>query len=154
MGHMWWLYMRRWALWLGLSLALVSTLLLVACGNTTAAHPALTTQAPAVVSATPTPAPAVTPVSAIIVQMLEGPPGHYFFKPSTVTIKTGTVVVWLDSSDAPHTVTSDPNSPTAFATSSNVIEGKTFALTFNTPGTYHYRCMIHQNMTAVITVTP
>jgi plastocyanin len=135
-------------------MALISMLILVACGGSTTAS-STPTAAPTVAQATPTPtpAPATQSTSAVVVQMLESPPGHYFFKPSTLTITAGTTVVWIDNSDAPHTVTSDANAPTAFGTTNNVTEGKTFALVFNTPGTYNYHCNIHPNMKATITVT-
>lgn len=136
-------------LWIGLSMALVSLMILVACGGTatgsTSAPVAQTTP-----TSTPTPVPATQSANVVIVQMLESPPGHYFFKPDTLTITAGTTVVWIDNSDAAHTVTSDTS---AFNTTNNVTEGKTFGLVFNTPGTYHYHCNIHPNMKAVITVT-
>lgn len=144
---------QKRALWFSLSLAIVLTLLLVACGNTTTANPVTKVQAPTVVTATPTSMAAIASVTTVVVQMVESPPGHYFFKPDTLTIKANTVVVWLDSSDSPHTVMSSTNATNAFGTTSNITEGKTFALTFNTPGTYNYHCDIHPNMKAVITVT-
>lgn len=143
---------RRRTLWIGLSMALVSMLILVACGSTGAANSATPPPATVQPTATPTPAPATQPTSVVLVQMLEKPAGHYFFQPNTLTITAGTTVVWIDNSDAPHTVTSDPNAPSAFNTTSNVTEGKTFALVFNTPGTYNYHCNIHPNMKAAITV--
>lgn len=151
-----WLSGRKRTLWIALSMALISMLILVACGGATANTPASTpTQAPTAAPPTPTPtqAPATTQTKVVLVEMLEKPAGHYFFQPSTLTITAGTTVVWLDISDAPHTVTSDTGAPSAFATTSNVTQGKTFALTFNTPGTYNYHCNIHPNMKATITVT-
>jgi plastocyanin len=144
---------QKRALWFSLSLAIVCTLMLVACGNTPAANPIVKVQAPTVVTDTPTPMAAIASAKTVIVQMVESPPGHYFFKPDTLTIKANTTVVWLDSSDAPHTVMSTSGATSAFETTSNITEGKTFALTFNTPGTYNYHCDIHPNMKAVITVT-
>lgn len=148
-----WFTGRKNRLWIGLCMAVVSLLLLVACGGTSTASSTPTQPPAAAVQPTPTPPPATQAAAVVVVQMLESPPGHYFFKPDTLTITAGTIVLWLDSSDAPHTVTSDPSAPNAFDTTSNVTEGKTFALTFNTPGTYHYHCNIHPNMKAVITVT-
>jgi plastocyanin len=149
-----WLTGQKRTLWIALSMALISMLILVACGGTTASNSA-STPAPtaAQATATPTPAPATQPTNVVVVQMLENPPGHYFFQPSTLTITAGTTVVWYDNSDAPHTVTSDPNAPSAFNTTSNVTQNKSFALVFNTPGTYNYHCNIHPNMKATITVT-
>lgn len=149
-----WLSGRKRTLWIALSMALISMLILVACGGAAANTPT-STPAPTVAQPTPTPtqAPATNPVKVVLVEMMEKPAGHYFFQPSTLTITAGTTVVWLDASDAPHTVTSDASAPSTFDTTSNVTEGKTFALTFNTPGTYTYHCKIHPNMKAIITVT-
>ncbi len=149
-----WLTGQKRTLWIALSMALISMLLLVACGGATASG-STSTPPPTVAqaTATPTPAPATQPTNVVVVQMLENPPGHYFFQPSTLTITAGTTVVWYDNSDAPHTVTSDPNAPSAFNTTNNVTEHKSFALVFNTPGTYNYHCNIHPNMKASITVT-
>lgn len=139
--------------WTFCILAMIATLVLAGCGGSTATT---TTSTPAATSAppTPTPLPATMPLGAVIVHMIEAVPGHYVFKPASVTIKAGTVVVWFNDSDGAHTVTSDPGSPTSFNTTSNVTQGKTFALVFNTPGTYNYHCNIHPTtMKAVIIVT-
>jgi plastocyanin len=144
------------SLWIVLSLAIGVSVLFSACGgSSTATNPTPTpTTAPPTPTPSPTPVPATLPLGAVIVQMVENPPGHYIFQPASVTIKAGTVVVWIDNSDAPHTVTSDAGAPSAFNTTSNVTQGHTFALVFNTPGTYHYHCNIHPtSMKAVITVT-
>jgi plastocyanin len=139
-------------LWVALSLATLATLLLVACGGTTTTTSSPTaTTAP---TATPTPLPATIPLGAVIVKMVEKTPGDYVFDPASITIKAGTVIVWINESDGMHTVTSDPGAPSAFNTTSNVTQGRTFALMFTTPGTYHYRCTIHpKTMQAIITVT-
>ncbi len=175
---------RLRVLWVALSLVTVACVLLAACGGgqTTASPTATTapTPTPAPPTPTPTPSPSPTapppttmkavvtvnpattatsgpatmPVSAAVVQMVENPPGHYIFQPASITITAGSVVVWIDNSDAPHTVTSDPGAPSAFNTTQNVTQGKTFALQFNQAGTYHYHCNIHPTtMKAVVDVT-
>ncbi len=144
-------FKRTKFLWAALLLAAVLTVVLVACGGqtTTAAPP---TQAP---TATPTSAPATVPLGAVIIKMIEKTPGHYYFQPSSIIIKAGTAVVWINMSDGKHTVTSDPGAPSAFNTTSVVTQNHTFALMFSTPGTYHYRCTIHPaTMQATIMVTP
>src|SRR5579885_3831299 len=148
--HSSWFTGRRSRLWPGRCMSGVFILIRVPCGGTTTAGSTPTQPPAAAVQPTPTPPPATQPTNVVVIQMLESPPGHYFFKPDTLTISAGTVVVWIDSSDAPHTVTSDTN---VFDTASNITQGKTFGLVFNTPGTYNYHCKIHPNMKAVITVT-
>ena len=103
-------------LWAILLVAATMTVVLVACGGqTTTAAPTATaaspTQAP-----TATPAPATVPLGAVIIKMIEKSPSHYYFEPSKITIKAGTVVVWINMSDGKHTVTSDPGDPSAFNT--------------------------------------
>jgi plastocyanin len=75
---------------------------------------------------------------------------QYAFQPATLTIAKGTKVTWTNTSDAPHTVTSDSN---AFTASSSLQQNQTFSMTFNTAGTYAYHCSIHPYMKATITVT-
>ena len=136
-------------LWAALSLALVATLTLVACGGTattptqpspTAAQPSPTT------AATATSQPSGTVANVKIVEKND----KYMFDPATLTIKTGTQVVWTNMSDAPHTVTSDNGT---FNTSSNLSQNQTFMFTFTTAGTFSYPCNIHPYMKATITVT-
>ena len=138
-------------------LAMIATLVLAGCGGsapTTTTSTPTATPAPPTPTPSPTPLPATVPLGAVIVHMIELVPGHYVFKPASVTVKAGTVVVWFNDSDGAHTVTSDPGLPTSFNTTSNVTQGKTFALVFNTPGTYNYHCNIHPTtMKAVIVVT-
>ena len=145
--------------WIALSLVAVASLLLAACGGgqtTTSATPTTAaTTAPTTTPPTPTPSPTPQPTLPVtVVQMVENPPGHYLFQPSSLTITAGTVVVWIDNSDAPHTVTSDSGAPSAFNTTQNVTQNKTFALQFNQAGTYHYHCNIHPTtMKAIVDVT-
>jgi len=74
--------------------------------------------------ATPQPTLPVT-----VVQMVENLPGHYLFQPSSLTITAGTVVVWIDNSDAPHTVTSDSG-----ARAPSTHPGQDLRLQFNQAG--------------------
>ena len=131
-------------LWLALSLAVVTTLILVACGGTeTTAQPSPTT-VPTTAATT-----ASTPVAVVNVKIIEQN-GKYGFSPSTLTVKAGTQVVWTNDSDAAHTVTSDKST---FNTTSNLTQNQTFSFIFTTPGTYTYHCNIHTYMTGTITVT-
>src|SRR5438874_1249728 len=107
---------RLRVLWVAFSLAIVVCVLLTACGGgQTAAAPTPTPSPPTSNPPTPTPtAVATLAVKTVVVQMMENPPGHYIFQPASVTIPAGGIVLWIDNSDAPHTVTSDPGAPSAF----------------------------------------
>jgi plastocyanin len=133
---------RARLLWWMLSLAAVAALLLAACGGggtTTTPTPTATSQ--------PTPTPTPTVVMVKIIEQSE----KYSFSPATLSIKVGTQVVWTNTSDAPHTVTSD--SAGVFSSPGNITQHQTFMFTFTTPGTFAYHCNVHPYMKATITVT-
>jgi len=96
--------------------------------------------------------PAVLPVLAAgtsSASMIEDSPGHYAFGPSAMTVVAGTTVTWTNTSDAPHTVTSDTG---AFG-SNPVAPSTSFRFTFSKAGTFNYHCSIHPYMHGAITVT-
>ena len=74
---------------------------------------------------------------------------NYAFTPSTLTVPAGTKVTWSNMDSVPHTVTSSGSGPLS---SPNIAPGTTWSYTFTTPGTYHYYCAVHPNMTATVTV--
>jgi plastocyanin len=134
--------------WWTLSLATVTTLLLAACGGgggtATTSTP---TPAPTATTAPSTPSPTPTIAQVKIVEANE----KYAFSPATLTIKVGTQIVWTNTSDAPHTVTSDMAG--VFGTTGNITQNQTFMFTFTSAGTFAYHCNIHPYMKATITVT-
>src|SRR5437868_6389279 len=135
---------RTRSLWAYLSLALIVALLLAACGGggtTTASTPTAPSQP------TPTPTQTSTVANVKIVEQN----GKYAFQPATLSIKMGTQVEWLNTSDAPHTVTSDAAGD--FNSTSNITQNQTFKFTFTKAGTFPYHCNIHPYMKATITVT-
>ncbi len=76
---------------------------------------------------------------------------NFSFNPSTLTIKTGTKVTWVNNDSVSHTVTSDSgnllNSPT-------LAPSQSFSFTFINPGSTNYHCSIHPTMMkGVILVT-
>jgi plastocyanin len=79
--------------------------------------------------------------------------GKYAFSPATLTISKGTKVVWTNTSDAPHTVTSDDGKFTSSNAANSIAKNQTYSFVFNTAGTFKYHCSIHPYMTATITVT-
>ena len=72
------------------------------------------------------------------------------FDPKNKTISVGTRLVWWNSTNSTHTVTSTDGS--GELNSGNVAKGTTFGHTFNTVGVYTYHCAIHSAMTGTITV--
>jgi len=147
-------------LWITVLVLLASgTLLLAACGDTSAANtssstPTATTAQQQGSTPTATQQQGSTPTTSsggttVSVSMVENG-GVYSFSPTTLTIAKGTTIIWTNKSDAPHTVTSDNN---AFKGSDNLSESQTFKMTFTTAGTYTYHCAIHPYMKATITVT-
>jgi len=142
-------------LWLTLSLATVATILLVACGGTST--PPATTQgttpppttAPTI-AAPPTSQPTTAAATQTVQVKIVEVNNQYQFQPATLTVPKGAEVVWTNSSDAPHTVTSDTNT---FTSSSTFNQDQTFKTTFTTAGTFTYHCSIHTYMKATITVT-
>lgn len=76
---------------------------------------------------------------------------NFAFDPSTLTVKTGTVVTWINQDATPHTIFSDTGSPAAFS-SAPFSTGASYTFTFTQPGTYTYHCSIHPSMKGTIIV--
>ena len=133
-------------LWIALLGAAAATLLLVACGGTSTGAAQSSTTA----TVQPSPARTRAPVAIVHVRIVEKN-GQYAFDPAKLTVKVGTQVIWTNTSDAPHTVTSDT---LAFNTPNNFTQNQTFQVLFTKPGTYPYYCNIHTYMLGTITVTP
>jgi len=72
----------------------------------------------------------------------------YAFKAPSITIATGTVVVWKNLDDDPHTVTAVDGS----FDSGGLAQGDTFRHTFSKPGTYQYYCKVHPMMRGTVIV--
>jgi len=75
----------------------------------------------------------------------------FSFQPQTINIKSGDTVVWTQQDGAPHTVTA-VSGPESFD-SGTMGKGQTFSHTFNTPGTYEYKCSIHSSMEGTVVVS-
>ena len=133
-------------LWVMLSLATLVTVLLVACGSGTTKTAA---------GATPTARGtatrhAATTMQAVRVSIVENN-GRYAFSPAAITITKGSQVVWVDGSDASHTVTSNNG---GFTSSGLINPKQSFSATFPNAGTFAYHCTVHPYMTGTITVKP
>ena len=75
---------------------------------------------------------------------------NFTFDPSTLTVKAGTTVTWINTDDIPHLVTDKDGKFHSSALDTN----DKFSQTFSTAGTVEYFCAIHPKMTGKIVVTP
>jgi len=73
---------------------------------------------------------------------------NFAFAPTAVTIAVGTTVKWKNLDGEPHTVRGIDSSLRSDALDQN----DSFAFRFDKPGTYHYMCSIHPQMTGTIVV--
>jgi plastocyanin len=79
--------------------------------------------------------------------------GSFAFSPATLTISVGTTVIWMNTTGAPHTVTSDDGK--SFDSGINTpigAQGGTFSFTFTKAGTFAYHCQFHTFMMGTIIV--
>jgi Icc protein len=74
---------------------------------------------------------------------------NFKFAPSTLTVKAGTKVVWINNDDVPHLIVSTQNK---FRQSSVLDTNQRFAITLTKPGTYDYFCSLHPMMQGSIVV--
>ncbi|MBI5332084.1 MAG: cupredoxin family copper-binding protein [Candidatus Aenigmarchaeota archaeon] len=74
---------------------------------------------------------------------------NFAFDPAGLSIKTGTIVNWVNEDSAPHTATL-----TGIFDSGILNTGQSFSYTFNIPGTYDYICTLHPSMRARVIVEP
>lgn len=70
------------------------------------------------------------------------------FEPEQIQVPVGTRVLWQWTDSVVHNVVSDD-----FA-SSKALDGGAYAIRFDRPGTYPYRCTLHTGMEGTIVVTP
>lgn len=95
---------------------------------------------------TPTPAPAGTPPANVVpVEIID-----FKFVPPRLTIRRGRTVTWTNKDAIPHTSTSLA-SPPAWD-SGNLDQNQAYSFTFDTPGTYDYKCTYHPYMLGTIVV--
>lgn len=72
----------------------------------------------------------------------------YDFFPRDLTVPAGATVTWVNRDSVPHDATDNGG---AWATGL-LNQGDSKSLVFQEPGTFQYRCSIHPNMTARLTV--
>ena len=73
----------------------------------------------------------------------------FAFDPDGLEIAVGTTVEWVNNDAFDHSVVADDGT----FTSETIEPGGTFAFEFTAPGTFPYKCGIHPQMIASITVT-
>jgi amicyanin len=70
------------------------------------------------------------------------------FEPSSITVKPGTTVTWIQEDGAPHTVTGSNNE----LQSDTLTGGQRFSHTFSEAGSYNYACNFHPMMKGKVVV--
>ncbi|HWN22592.1 MAG TPA: plastocyanin/azurin family copper-binding protein [Gaiellaceae bacterium] len=63
----------------------------------------------------------------------------YVFEPKAVAIDAGQAVTWTNDDNFTHTVQVDGQDD------HKVDQGESVSIEFDTPGTYHYVCTLHEN---------
>lgn len=137
---------------------------LAACGGSTTPTPGVTFRAP---SAEPTAAPTAEVTAASTPAATPAPTPEPTAAPGGATasvdvfdngftladlaIAKGTTVTWTDTGQRSHTVTSADGT---FGSDGVLTSGKTYVHTFNSVGTFAYKCTIHSDMQGTVTVTP
>ena len=74
------------------------------------------------------------PVATTKVQMAKS----YRFDPKTIEIEAGDTVTWTNADNFTHTVQVDGQED------HKVERGESVSISFDTPGTYHYVCTLHE----------
>jgi plastocyanin len=76
---------------------------------------------------------------------------NFSFGPSTLTVKSGTKVVFINNDEIPHLIASTQNK---FKQSTLLDTNQRFTITLTKPGTYDYYCSLHPAMQGKIIVQP
>ncbi len=108
------------------------------------------TNNPSTNPSTPTPAPPVSKTppaskpSSVSVNIK-----NFSFDSSTLNVKIGTKVTWVNNDNVSHTVTSDFGN---LLSSGTLSPGQSFSFTFNNAGSINYHCAIHPMMKGSVVV--
>lgn len=78
---------------------------------------------------------------------------NFAFDPTSLVVKTGTVVTWTNEDTAVHIIASDASAPAPFS-SGSLRQGDVYTFTFTVAGTYTYTCTLHPTMKGTIIVQP
>ncbi len=75
------------------------------------------------------------------------------FIPSTISVPVNSTVIWTNNDTTPHTATASNVSEGSQLFDSELLSpGKTFEVTFDKTGNYHYQCMLHPFMRGAVMV--
>ncbi|PYP79102.1 MAG: metallophosphoesterase [Gemmatimonadetes bacterium] len=74
---------------------------------------------------------------------------NFAFAPATLTVKSGTKVVWINDDDVPHLIV---NVEGKFPSSKVLDTNQRHSVTLTAPGTYKYFCSLHPQMQGKIVV--
>ena len=75
---------------------------------------------------------------------------NFTFKPDTISVPTGTKIVWQNNDDIPHSIVETTGK---FHSPALDTEDK-FSFTFDKAGSYEYFCGLHPHMKGKVVVTP
>jgi plastocyanin len=88
---------------------------------------------------------AMSPAAADTVTVKMGTDsGQLAFEPSTVTIKAGDTVKWVNNKLPPHNVVFEGDAANKSHQQLMFSPGESYEATFDTPGTYSYYCAPHR----------
>ncbi|MBI2849469.1 MAG: cupredoxin domain-containing protein [Chloroflexi bacterium] len=105
----------------------------------TTSTPAVTQTATLAPTAAAAPAPAASNIRV----------GDNLYAPVQMSLPAGSTATWTNTGAFPHTVTSD----TGLFDSGMLKPGQSFSFSFQTPGTYPYRCVYHQGQEGTLIVS-
>lgn len=135
------------------AVAVAVTLTVAACGGDDSSSGSSSTIRPAAVT-TAVDASTAQPVGQSPAQTVDQPVvviARSRFGTPELRVAVGTTVVFENTDEYAHTVSSADDSPIAFG-SEELGQGDTFSITFDTPGVYSYYCMIHPTMRGAVIV--
>jgi plastocyanin len=75
---------------------------------------------------------------------------NFSFTPSTLTVKAGTTITWINQDDVPHLIV---NVQQQFPSSPVLDTNQRYSYRFAKPGRYDYFCSIHPKMQGRVEVT-
>lgn len=94
----------------------------------------------------PTPKPTPPPPPPVTVTITTNSKGVFEFSPKSISVPPGTLVIWVNHTNAPHTVTGG-----SFG-SGTINPGGSYSFRFNSSGSFGYHCTFHPFMTATVNV--